>query len=64
MYTLGPNMVPWVSHTLMPSSLMAGSKSYMMKTPNQVLYDSTRVKIVEVFNKTSQQQQWLWSEMG
>ena len=43
---------------------MAGSKSYMMKAPNQVLYDWTRVKIVAVFNKTSQQQQWLWSEMG
>lgn len=47
-------MVPWVSHTLVPSSLMAGSKNYMMKTPNQVLCDWTRVKIVTVFNKTGQ----------
>ena len=47
-------MVPRVSHTLVPSSLMAGSKSYMVKAPNQVLYDWTRVKIVAVFNKTSQ----------
>ena len=52
--------IPWSqtwSHeypTPCAKQFLAGSKSYMVKAPSQVLYDWTRVKIVAVFKKTSQ----------